>query len=342
MFERLRDDFQLAIIVLFGALSVVAILPFAVFRFATGQPWVGLLDLLLCVPLLGAAVHAWRTGRTQAAGLVLIVTMTIGLALVAGAIGRSAVLWVYCAIVAAFFIAPRSWAVASSSVLILSILLRQTMFPTHLEATTFAVTAALVSLFAFIFAWRTEIQRDKLEAMASQDVLTGAGTRRLMDVELQQVALAGSGRYGLALIDLDRFKQVNDRHGHEAGDAVLREFAAIVRDSVRKFDRLYRFGGEEFVLLIGASREAELVAALDKLHRQLRERLLGPSGQVTVSIGAAMQRPGESVADWLARADAALYRAKRGGRNRLVVDGEDVSELLPAERRGGGPQSKRA
>jgi diguanylate cyclase len=342
MFQRLRDDFQLAIIVLFGALSVVAILPFAVFRFATGQPWVGLLDLLLCLPLVGGAAHAWRSGQTRTAGLVLIFAMTIGLSLVAGSIGRSAVLWVYCAIVAAFFIAPRSWAVASSSVLILSILLRQTMFPTHLEATTFAVTAALVSLFAFIFAWRTELQRDQLEAMAAEDALTGAGSRRLMDVELQQVAAADSTSHGLALIDLDRFKRVNDQHGHEAGDAVLREFAAIVRDSVRKFDRLYRFGGEEFVLLVGAASEAELGAALEKVHQQLRERLAGPGGPVTVSIGAALRRPGERVADWLVRADRALYRAKRGGRDRLVIDADGAGEDPIVERRAERPLTRRA
>ena len=333
MLERLRSDFKLSIIVLCGTGSALAILPFAAYRFARGDLLIAWIDVGMSAFILAAAAHAWRSGTTRLAGVAMSVVITAGLALLAGSTGHLAILWSYVLLLANFFIAPRLWALVANTLFVSVLLLRNGVFASDYEAVTYAVTAALVSLFAFIFAWRTGMQHQRLEALASHDPLTGAGNRRLMEAELKQVASAtDEGAHAVAIFDLDRFKSVNDRFGHEAGDQVLRAFVAIVQESVRKFDRFYRFGGEEFVLLLAVGDEATLAHVLAKVHRQVRARLACPGGPVTVSIGAAMQRPGEVWTCWLARADAALYRAKDAGRDRLVIDGVD-SDADASERR---------
>lgn len=337
MLDRLRNDFQLAIIVLCGGLAAVAILPFTVYRFARGDYWIGALDLLMCLAVFASAGHAWTTGRPRWGGIVICVLVSAVLVVISVSTTTTGLRWFYVMILANFFIAPRWLALWANSALIAAPLLPPETFPSTFDAVTFVVTAGLVGLFAFIFAWRTESQRLQLEELASHDPLTGAGNRRLMELELRQTADArrsGSRHYAVALLDLDHFKQVNDRFGHDAGDEVLRAFAGIVRGSIRKFDRFYRFGGEEFVLLLPVGDETGVSVALTKVHRQLREHLHCSGGPVSVSIGAALLRPDENWTNWLARADAALYRAKRDGRDRLVIDG-DAAPLAAEERRAG-------
>ena len=162
------------------------------------------------------------------------------------------------------------------------------------------------------------------EANASTDALTGLPNRRYFD-EFSAL-LAGRRRsddaVGILMIDIDHFKRINDRFGHDAGDAVLRAVAGAIAGAVREGDVPARFGGEEFVILLRdpsrdvalevAERVRAAVAALDL-------RAIGPSEQ-TVSVGVAVQDvPGEAIDDLLAAADRALYRAKRAGRDRVVA-----------------------
>ena len=174
------------------------------------------------------------------------------------------------------------------------------------------------------------LERSRDEALT--DALTGCLNRRAMDERLASEVAQGQ-RLGAALsvmfVDVDRFKQVNDRHGHAAGDAVLREVALRCRHALEREPSAHwmaRYGGEEFaILLAGADMRAACVVA-----RQLGETLsskrlvtkgsVHPVGHVTVSIGVAQARPGEQAAALVERADAALYEAKRTGRNRVCTE----------------------
>ncbi len=159
---------------------------------------------------------------------------------------------------------------------------------------------------------------------AETDALTGQPNRRALDELLrQQVGVArATGRvFSVLLLDIDHFKLVNDTHGHGAGDDTLRAFAQRVREHLRQGDTCARYGGEEFVLVLPGTT---LVAALEVAER-LRQGVAGaslmsvPLVRATVSIGAAQHLPGETVAQLLARADTAVYAAKRGGRNQVRV-----------------------
>ena len=162
----------------------------------------------------------------------------------------------------------------------------------------------------------------KLEQMAHRDELTGALNRRsvmrLLDDERERMQRTGQP-FGVAMLDIDHFKQVNDRHGHLVGDEVLRRFTLKVGAEMRGTDRLGRYGGEEFLLLLTAATDVDAAAAaVDRVRTAVSRHewdTLVFGLDVSFSAGVAMCRDGESSEQLLTRADRALYRAKREGRN---------------------------
>lgn len=324
LLARLRKDFRLSIITVFGGVAVFAISPFAVVRFTQGEWLAGLVDTGIAIGIIVPTIYAWRGGRLDLAGLCISLTTTTGALLIAGIVGELGVLWLYPTLLSIFFIIhPRM----AGLIVFLAIAVLQVLpdvFTSMTQRVTVTVTLLLVAFNALIFAFRTAQQRRALEETAALDPLTGARNRRAMEAEVA-IALNAHQRTGrpvtLAILDLDHFKRINDRHGHEAGDRLLRTFVELVRRSTRATDRLFRFGGEEFVLLMEHTDEIGAARAFANLQRRIHDELRAGGEPVTVSMGAAVLRHGEGRDAWFARADAALYRAKQDGRDRLVVDG---------------------
>lgn len=330
MLYRLRTDFQLTIITLFGACTVFLILPFAAYRFLIGATIVGILDTTIALCIFAAVVYAWRSGDTRRSGLFLVVINTVGTTAIAAILGAAGLFWMYTTLLANFFLVSRGVAVAFTAVSLLALALYGKPFETTSQMISFLITASLVSLFAFIFAARAESQRLQLETLATRDPLTGVDNRRAMERELQiavETNKRGKVGFGLVMLDLDHFKRVNDQFGHDAGDRVLIAFAEMIRQSTRKVDRLFRFGGEEFVLLLPGADVVGLQRITANLRSKIVAELRGPAGLVTCSLGAAALRPDEDWPSWLARADAALYRAKDGGRDCAIVDGVEARDM---------------
>lgn len=170
------------------------------------------------------------------------------------------------------------------------------------------------------------IEKSRLQRLTITDWLTRAYNHRYLSPRLAE-ELDRARRHGvafsLALLDLDHFKDVNDRFGHDAGDAVLRAFADRVRAEVRRHDVLVRRGGEEFVLLMPETDAAEALLIADRVRERVSAAPIaiereGDAPTITVSIGVATWR-GEPAEALEQRADAAMYRAKREGRDRVVV-----------------------
>ena len=165
---------------------------------------------------------------------------------------------------------------------------------------------------------------EHISHLAQHDELTGLANRRHM-LERMEAERLRSHRTGrpllLALLDLDHFKNVNDTHGHAAGDQVLQAFVGSVQAMVRGTDVLARWGGEEFVLMLPETDAAGAEELLEHLRHAVQALEVPVDGQtlrITVSIGLAAGRPGETVAQTLDRADQAVYQAKAWGRNRVV------------------------
>lgn len=171
----------------------------------------------------------------------------------------------------------------------------------------------------------------RLERLAMHDVLTGALNRRAIMAALDAAFDAPdphAGPLAVALVDLDHFKGINDRFGHPVGDDVLRRFVTVAARSLRVSDRIGRWGGEEFLVVLPASGGAEAARMVaDRLREAVAThpwREFGADLEVTVSVGVALARPGMTQGELLGRADLSLYRAKRAGRDRVCVDGGDA------------------
>jgi two-component system cell cycle response regulator len=178
----------------------------------------------------------------------------------------------------------------------------------------------------------TERLRDNVQLsieMAITDPLTGLYNRRYMEshlaTQIEQAAARGKPLTVL-VIDIDYFKAINDTHGHDAGDDVLREFATRIRKSIRGIDLACRYGGEEFVVVMPETDMAVGTIVAERLRRRIASEPFsiqqgGGSIEVTISIGiATLDTADDNAASVLKRADQALYRAKRDGRNRVVAD----------------------
>lgn len=320
--QLMRADFRLAMVTLFCVSATLVVTPFAFYRFLAGEYPVAVADTVLVTMFVAVMVFVWKTGRSDIAGTFTAAfgsTATLAL-LVFLELNHS---WIFAALVANFLLASRPVAIAFSSLLIIltGVVLREVVAP--LDLATIVGVAILMSLFALIFASRVDSQHRQLTELAVFDPLTGAGNRRMLKVDM--AAMVDDARHcgepcALAVLDLDHFKQVNDDHGHEAGDQVLMDLARIVQQTMRRADRFYRFGGEEFVLLLPDTPPDKAERAMHKLLEAVRAQLQGPAGPVTVSVGLASLMPGEEAADWLNRADRALYQAKDSGRDCLVMD----------------------
>ena len=186
------------------------------------------------------------------------------------------------------------------------------------------VALAATFLVGWILAVAVGGFERRLEAAAATDSLTGLANRRTWELLVAQ-ATKGMSRYGgnlaLIMIDIDRFKEVNDRFGHLSGDKVIKEVALRIRGQVRIPDIVCRWGGEELLILLHNCGVDDAVSLAEKIRASIAETTIevgGSSLHVTVSAGVTEIRPDEAPDVALVRADGALYAAKSGGRNRVV------------------------
>jgi diguanylate cyclase (GGDEF)-like protein len=183
---------------------------------------------------------------------------------------------------------------------------------------------------------------------SERDTLTGLLNRKTFDASFLRLALhdmpgaaghtgsdtrrqAPSGQSFLGVLDIDHFKRVNDTHGHLIGDEVLLLLSRLMRSSFRFHDHLYRFGGEEFVVLMRCAHERDAASAFERLRANVERYAFPQVGAITVSVGFTALRPGDTPNDAFARADKAVYWAKGNGRNQVAEHAQLVARGLLAD-----------
>lgn len=158
----------------------------------------------------------------------------------------------------------------------------------------------------------------QLTTISNTDNLTGIANRRYFQQQLtkrtEQFHIQGIA-FSLLLLDIDNFKQVNDKFGHPVGDLVLAQLGLILKELAREQDTVARFGGEEFVMLLGSTNEAEVLKIADQLKETVEQTIWPTVGHVTVSIGCTTFKASDTESSVFEHADEALYESKRNGRN---------------------------
>jgi diguanylate cyclase (GGDEF)-like protein len=313
--------------------GAVFLLPFAANDFIAGRyiPGVAILAVVAAF-----AIDAWAIRRGKEPPIpfpVLLIPIVAAMGLSLATQGIYGALWSYPAVLFFYFVLPRHLANIGGSALLVAAAIFVNHFFGGETAIRFVFSLALtIIIINIILNVITRLQQDLLD-QAVTDPLTGASNRRHMDMALTEM-LERNRRTGatasLLVIDIDHFKKINDAYGHDVGDTVLKGMVHLVQRSSRKLDRLFRMGGEEFLLLLPDTRVGDALTRAEKLRVMIAEAGLLKDRQVTVSIGVSEIAGDQCVETWIKRADEALYAAKQGGRNRVVSGNAPVAVPPPA------------
>ena len=301
-----------------SAAGGLGVLPFAILRYIQGNWLAAVVDTTIVVGFLILGTYSYRTRRVRAASIAIVLLCMGGIIATVYIIGPHQVHWAFPGLVAIFYLLRPREAIGAAIVTLVALLPALLASGDSQQTITIIITILVTSAFAFAFSVITNRQREQLLTLATKDPLTGAGNRRGLDAKLTDVvhSFKRSGtRSCLVLLDLDHFKKVNDIHGHAVGDQILRRVTEIINLRIRVTDSLYRIGGEEFVVVLEGADLHRAAHLAEQLRTLVDANELVPDSAVTISLGVAEIKEGETGNDWLHRADEALYRAKDAGRN---------------------------
>jgi diguanylate cyclase (GGDEF)-like protein len=313
--HRERIMYRVAIV------GAICLLPFAVNNFLDGRHAIGaaVMAVVLTLGIDALAIHLEK--RPPIPFALLLVPMAAGMLLSVRAQGIYGALWSYPLVLFCYFVLPPRPADAASVVLLgVTTWMVERYIGQGVAIRFFASLTLTIVVVNIIRTIIRELQARLLD-LAITDPLTGAFNRRHMASCLGD-AVERHRRTGapasVLLIDVDHFKRINDRLGHEAGDGVLKGIVALVTRRARRLDRLFRMGGDEFVLFLPDTRGLDAATVAEELRGSVVGARLLNAAPVSVSIGVSELQANESADAWVKQADDALYRAKNDGRNRVA------------------------
>jgi diguanylate cyclase (GGDEF)-like protein len=339
-----------------AVLSVVLLPLYGLYYWVLGDQTAGLFCLAGGLVAMTTPLLLHLTGRLVLARELMLWTIflvLLGTIYRVGGITGPVIIWLaVCPVVAMVsggFRAGLTWGILSTGAITATYALTWlgVAFPPvqirNMEQLHFVSSMGLVMVIAtYLFIVETTITSTfrnlnealrRMQEMAVTDELTGIFNRREI-LRLAEQERSRVERYApsftVCLIDLDHFKTINDTFGHAIGDEVLRQVTERIQRAIRKTDYLGRYGGEEFLLLLVDTDVQQAKAFVERLQELVRTiTLAGINHQcITMSVGIAAFRRGESVSQMIARADAALYAAKENGRNRAMVDGDSQAMTM--------------
>lgn len=301
----------------------VVLTPFSIYNFFMERYVLGV-GALSVVSLM--AINAWSCwyGRYYPLlilfGLAPISVIFLGFTIYQ--LGLIGLLWCYPAVICFYFMLPERYAWGANFILLVMALPMSWQFLDISLAARATATLLCVSAFAIIFVRVISAQQHELHDLAMTDSLTGLANRVQLHDSLEQAVQHHERRQvpmSLIALDLDHFKFINDSLGHDAGDDVLRGVGTLLQKRIRRSDKVFRLGGEEFLILLYDTNADQSWLVAEELRVTIESMTLLPDKSVTTSLGIATLQPKEHWRDWMKRSDDNLYRAKKEGRNRVVA-----------------------
>ncbi len=303
--------------------AVLLLTPFSINNFLQGRFMLGVGTSVIVIAI---ASSAWMTSHRRDPTLIslfLLVPSIIAFVSMSlhgqGVIG---VLWSYPSMLAFFILLKERVAIIAGIALIVVITPQawSELGPGIGLRTAATLTAA--GVFTAIFVYAITEAQEKLQTLAITDPLTGLRNRVMLDdamLRAIQQFKRSKTQTSLLAIDIDHFKPVNDDFGHAVGDEILVKVSEVLATRFRQVDQIFRFGGEEFLVLLNETGLNEAAKAADDLRQLIEEKKLLSGRALTVSIGVAELTAEDDSDTWMQRADANLYKAKETGRNRVVA-----------------------
>ena len=287
---------------------------------------ISLLMLMICVDLW----HGGKAADLPVPVPVVLTTLAATIVLTTVHIGTQAILWTFPAIIASFFlVSPFASALFSTALVSANCLYCWHVGDTPMLLRT-GLAGAMTTLMMFFSMRHMRSLLARLHSSSLLDPLTGAYNRRHLRQTVDVFKASPEGAALLSL-DIDNFKSINDRFGHETGDRVLRLVARIIDRNVRLSDTVFRFGGEEFLVLADGLSAVQAGQQAERIRRRVEELTGAGTCPVTVSIGVAPIAGGQPVDRAFQVADAQLYAAKRAGRNQVsIAPGAQTPPTPPA------------
>ena len=311
-----------------GLALAVIIAPISIYELVKGDLLSGALGIAAALLLLGDLRQLRRHYRPLLNRALLFTFLAVIDCIVVYREGILGIYWAYSLLVAIPLLLERKLAIG------LSLIFIGTLAPLiglsaagGMEAVRVLSGLVLNTLFAFVFATLMHRHGSALEQQVVTDALTGAYNRRHFNTRLAQV-IEKKNRYShpcsLILFDIDHFKGINDSYGHAAGDQVLRLLVDTVKARIRVLDELFRYGGEEFAILLPDTSIDDAGTLAQNITDMVAKVRAIAAGQVTISCGVGELQEDESAERWIERCDYALYEAKRGGRGRIAIAPQEL------------------
>lgn len=301
-----------------GLVTIPVILPVSLVSFYLHRPMIGWFALLIVIMAAVNSYTIWRHGRVKVPFWVTHLAIHIPIIWGMFFIGPQFCFWSYPVAIAAFFGCRRQVAVrlilitfvAFCGVCLAAV---DTKF-----ATRFLLTYGLTCFFMYGIIVRMDHMQRRLSKLAITDPLTAAYNRRFLDSCLDDITNnKRSNDWGLIAIDIDHFKNINDEFGHSVGDATLKAVVSTINELLETNDRLFRTGGEEFVVLTQSRSEAAMKHRAELIRHTIDNTEFPEGIKLTVSLGISYYRPGLNYNEWLKETDQLLYQAKNSGRNQV-------------------------
>jgi len=302
------------------AVAIVVMAGFSCYKFAIGE-FISASFYLLLSLLFVFSLRQVLINNFTSTDKVIITTLCVGffLYVVFSQSNITTLFWLYPIITSIFFLFSARFAVTISAFLIIMAMGFAFEYLSYNQFYNLLFSMIFISVSGYIISARTESYNNQFMKLVDIDPLTSLKNRRSLQHELlNEICMHKNNihKSSLIILDLDYFKKVNDTYGHSMGDEVLVQFSNLLKETVRETDGVYRYGGEEFIILAKNTRLVNAANLAEYLREITEKTLKVEDNPITVSIGVAEVRLEDAdAATWLDRADNALYKAKEKGRN---------------------------
>lgn len=316
--KRTSEEYILIALAFAGS---IVILPFAIYRLLNSDWYVAAADSAMVIGMFMIGVYVYLSREAKFARIALAAIAVSGVVTVIHLKGYTLLYWVYPTMVGVFYILTPKTALLVTSFGVIALVPALLRDMDNMEFMAALMTLLVMNLYAYVFSYKMYEQSKQLSLLIRKDPLTGVGNRRALEEKLDEYTASQQRTQMIAsliMIDLDHFKNINDVYGHIVGDQVLIKLTEIINSRIRISDNLYRFGGEEFVVIAVGTPASSAETLAEDLRELIELATLLPNA-ITISIGVAEYVEGETGESWIQRCDKALYEAKNMGRNRVCV-----------------------